>query len=245
MDPSSLPLSMLLSISRFLLFEGVVFEEEDEREWVECMCEWDGSVMEMEDCEGRMEELGIKNSSKTGLKLTEENVKIVYGKSENNNTRYNLLPSFSWDILCDGSGELTIENLKGGDRLLPNSSLWIVNSSECVLKGITEERTSSFFIPTITHVTSENGYFNSTLPFAGTHFFPCSLNYTVRNESSVEGKIPSQAHFNFTSFTNETRREGNIPKSMVDSTTWDIEVSIFINFPSHKTTPHHRVLTSL
>jgi hypothetical protein len=69
--------------------------------------------------------------------------------------------------------------------------------------------------------------------------FPCGLNYTVRNESNIEGKTPPQEHLNFTSIINETRGEGIIPTSMIDSTSWDIEVSIFINFPSFKRNPVH------
>jgi hypothetical protein len=54
------------------------------------------------------------------------------------------------------------------------------------VKGITENRSSSFFTPPLTNVSLGDDNSNYKLIFTGGLFVPCSLNYTVRNESNVD-----------------------------------------------------------
>jgi hypothetical protein len=121
--------------------------------------------------------------------------------------------------------------LNGGDGLFVNSSLYILESSGCILFGITRDRIFSFFVLAHSDVKKENDDSNYKLSFTTTLFVPCGLNFTLRNMSNIEGKTPSQPHYNFTSFTNETKKEGKIVKSMIDSPTWDSEVPMFVKLP--------------
>jgi hypothetical protein len=130
-----------------------------------------------------MEDVKILNSSTGGLNVKGGgNVKVVKGAVENTNPRYKLFPSFRGrNILCEGPGELTIEGLKGGDGIQNGTSLWMLNSSGCGLKGISEERNSSSFIPTLRNATLHEEDSNYKLIFTGTLLFPCGLNSTPRN----------------------------------------------------------------
>jgi hypothetical protein len=64
-------------------------------------------------------------------------------------------------------------------------NLRTLNSSGWILKGIPEERYSSFFIRTLTNVEKEDDNCNYKLIFTRSLFFSCLLNYTVHSKWSI------------------------------------------------------------
>jgi hypothetical protein len=139
-------------------------------------------------------------------------------------------------VLCEEEGEVKIESVKGGEGIQNGTSLWMKNSTGCVLKGIIEERASFFFIVSISSVDYEEGEEEQTkykLIFIGSLFFPCLLSFTINSESNILKGIISTKTFSFSSvITQENEGEGKIEKNRIDDTSYDIPVSLLINFPS-------------
>jgi hypothetical protein len=77
------------------------------------------------------------------VRINDGRMKFVKGEFEGHDPRNKLFSSFRRTILCGGPGELKRENEKRGDRELINPPCFILNSSECHLKGRTEEKNSS------------------------------------------------------------------------------------------------------
>jgi hypothetical protein len=100
-----------------------------------------------------MNEVFINESSKGGMSMEGGKVKIIMGEFEHNNPFIKKYPSFRRNMICEGRGQIEIESLKGGDGVFPNLSLWILpssSSSDCLfIDGITRERKSLFFIPSL------------------------------------------------------------------------------------------------
>ncbi|KAH7824497.1 putative Protein tyrosine and serine/threonine kinase [Monocercomonoides exilis] len=91
------------------------------------LCNWNGSVVDVTSSNVTMKETTICNSKKGGLSVTCGLVEILDGKFENNNQSIPNYRSARRNILCEGSSELNVVGLKGGDGVLPNTSLWMLN----------------------------------------------------------------------------------------------------------------------
>jgi hypothetical protein len=199
------------------------------------VCEWGESVVTVEESEGRIEDVKIMKSSKGGMKIKGGEITIIKGEFENNNPKFKEFPSFRRNLLCEGRGKIEIESLKGGDGHQNRTSLFILSSDDCILKGIPIQRLSPLFIPSISNVKyqeDKNDKINYILIFTGSLFFPCIFNFKLRGESNIEEKANTESTHPFTNIPNEERGEGRIERGIIESITWDIEMSVFINFPS-------------
>jgi hypothetical protein len=157
----------------------------------------------VEESEGVMELMAIKDSSKGGLKIKGGEITIMKREFDNNNPKFKDFQSFRRNVLCEGEGKVKVESVKKRDGIKNGTSLWMKNPTGYVLKGIVEERSSSFFIPSISSVDSEEDEEEKTkykLIFIGSLLFPCLLSFTVKSESNISEGINSTKDFIFLFF---------------------------------------------
>ncbi|KAH7817565.1 uncharacterized protein MONOS_18119 [Monocercomonoides exilis] len=142
------------------------------------ICYWNASLASIVNCSAEIKDSTFANSIKGGVAIFGGNVSIIEGKFEDNDPQIFRYPSIRRNIFCSGNGVLNIESLKGGDGLLPNSSLWILNDG-CELLGVPSERLSPFFIPTLEKVESERSAEEISFTMKGTLLLPCNLSFQL------------------------------------------------------------------
>ncbi|KAH7827323.1 uncharacterized protein MONOS_15705 [Monocercomonoides exilis] len=194
------------------------------------ICKWNGSLVHMENSNLQAKEIMIENSSKGGISIKGGKTFIEMGMLANNNPFIEKYPSLRRNIICSGGAALTISSLKGGDGVMPNSSLWILND-ECTLDGIAGERESSFFIPKLDSVlvVGSEAYEYYIIRFKGTLLLPCGLSfrltYTTGDEELIE-----KYDFNEDGFISEGEVEGVIHNSNLTTVFAETEVRVSILF---------------
>ncbi|KAH7816423.1 uncharacterized protein MONOS_16038p2 [Monocercomonoides exilis] len=166
------------------VFDGE--KEEKEAETVneeqgrgEKLCEWSGSLIDIENSNVEMKETTVMKSKEGGLWVSGGSLMIENSKFENNNPSVEGYPSARRNVICTGNSELNVASVKGGDGLKDNSSLWILDEG-CQLGGIASERTSSFFIPVLEEVkntTQASG--GMDLSIRGKLLLPCNLSLKI------------------------------------------------------------------
>ncbi|KAH7819086.1 uncharacterized protein MONOS_2050 [Monocercomonoides exilis] len=176
--------------------EACMFDGEKEEETMnegferkEELCKWSGSLIDFENSNVEMKETTIKKSKAGGLWVSGGSVKIENSKFENNNPSIEGYPSVRRNAICEGNGELDVVSVKGGDGMLPNTSLWILDEG-CQLGGIASERGSSFFIPVLEEVkntTQQNG--DTELIIHGKLLLPCNLSVKMSVKNGDEEEI--------------------------------------------------------
>ncbi|KAH7816418.1 uncharacterized protein MONOS_13690 [Monocercomonoides exilis] len=210
--------------------EGVLMKEsEDERiNTFEDICQWNGSLVHVENSNLHSKEIMIQYSSKGGISVKGGKASIEMGMLANSNPIIEKYPSFRRNIICSDSASLNISSLKGGDGLKDNSSLWILNDG-CTLGGIAAERSSPFFIPILEDVSvNENGS-NIFIKFKGSLFVPCDLSFRL---IFITGDVELVETYPFEedSFVSETEVIGRIPSENISTITDETEVSVMILF---------------
>ncbi|KAH7832723.1 uncharacterized protein MONOS_15260 [Monocercomonoides exilis] len=220
-------------------FEGILSKEsESERiNSFEEICEWNGSLVHSTNSSFAMKDVTIFYASSGGLSVSSGNVKIEAGNFSNNNPSVEKYPSLRRNIICSDSASLTISSLKGGDGVMPNSSLWILDDG-CDLRGIAGERSSPFFIPRLEDVSvNENGS-NVVVKFKGSLFVPCDLSFRLIFKTG-DVELVETYHFKEDSFVSETEVIGRVPSENISTIADETEVSVMILFgkPLAETSP--------
>ncbi|KAH7829443.1 uncharacterized protein MONOS_706 [Monocercomonoides exilis] len=211
-------------------------EEENDKEH-NPLCGWNGSVVDVKSSNVTMKDTTISNSKKGGLSLFGGSVEIEKGEFMNNNPSIQNYPSTRRNILCEGSSELSVVSLKGGDGVLPNTSLWILDGG-CSLEGIAGERASPFFIPKVESVSSEKSGKKVNLVFRGSLLLPCNLSFeTVAAEGDEE--VVEKHLFDERGFISEEEVHGFVPVETIEGVANAVEVRVCIlfgNLISHSST---------
>ncbi|KAH7832747.1 uncharacterized protein MONOS_12812 [Monocercomonoides exilis] len=204
-------------------------ESENERNSdFEEICKWNGSLVHSTNSSLEMKYVTIMNASSGGLSVSAGDVTIEKGEFMNNNPFIEKYPSLRRNIICSDSASLTISSLKGGDGLMPNSSLWILNDG-CDLRGIAGERSSPFFIPRLEDVSvNENGS-NVVVKFKGSLFVPCDLSFRLIFKTG-DVELVETYPFEEDSFVSETEVIGRIPSENISKVADETEVSVMILF---------------
>ncbi|KAH7822936.1 uncharacterized protein MONOS_12664 [Monocercomonoides exilis] len=192
------------------------------------VCRWNGSMVELKDSSATVKDTIISNASNGGLSVCGGTVVIEMGLFTNNNPRFSKYPSLRRNIICSDSGSLSITSLKGGDGWERNTSLWMLNDV-CGFGGIVSERGSSFFIPVLESVKSEENGTNTNLKFEGSLFLPCNLSFSVSFKEGDEELIET---FNFeeSDFESENAVVGVIDTELLRKAGDGTEVSVKILF---------------
>ncbi|KAH7819348.1 uncharacterized protein MONOS_12015 [Monocercomonoides exilis] len=202
--------------------------EKEEKEGRERICKWNVSMVGIERSRIVMEDTRIRECGKGGLSVLAGYLTVEKGEFENNNPFIEKYPSMRRNILCSDSGILIVSNLKGGDGLMPNSSLWILNDG-CTLRGIAGERPSPFFIPKLEDVSvNENGR-HIVVKFKGSLFVPCDLSFRLVHKTG-DVELVETYPFEEDSFVSETEVIGRVPSENISAIADETEVSVMILF---------------
>ncbi|KAH7821118.1 uncharacterized protein MONOS_13548 [Monocercomonoides exilis] len=210
------------------VFEGSIVSGTEGNEITDEVCKWNGSVVDLSMSEAVVRDTTICNSSKGGMSVSGGTIIIKDGRFENNNPSIENYPSVRRNIICSNSASLTISSLKGGDGVLPNTSLWILNEG-CNFEGIISERASPFFIPVLESVEAKEVGEEVEIVFKGKELLPCDLSFMVVKQIGEEKQI-EQHEFGESGYVSETEVEGRLPKEMITEAGEGVEVSVCILF---------------
>ncbi|KAH7816261.1 uncharacterized protein MONOS_3041 [Monocercomonoides exilis] len=191
-------------------------------------CKWDGSLVDVGESSVMMKDTTIANSPDGGITMSGGNVIIEKGEFIDNNPSIEGYPSLRRNIICSNSGTLNVMSLKGGDGVLPNTSLWMLNEG-CSFEGIASERDSSFFIPALESVEVKEETDRMKLIFKGMLLVPCNLSFSVVKRKGDEKEI-EKYNFDEDGYLTEREVEGSVGKDLISSCGNDVEVSIHILF---------------
>ncbi|KAH7827039.1 uncharacterized protein MONOS_9879 [Monocercomonoides exilis] len=211
------------------IFDGSSKERNEKNSNVEEeMCRWSGSLVDIVKSSILMKDTTISNSPDGGITMSGGEMTVNDGRFENNNPFVQKYPSLRRNIICSDSASLTISSLKGGDGLMSNSSLWILNDG-CTLGGIAGERLSPFFIPKLEEASLiENGN-NVSIKFKGTLLLPCDLSFRLIFKTG-DVELVETYQFDENSFVSEDEVIGTIPSENISTIANETEVSVMILF---------------
>ncbi|KAH7819571.1 uncharacterized protein MONOS_14087 [Monocercomonoides exilis] len=194
----------------------------------EDICRWDGSVVDVVKSSVMMKDTIILYSPEGGIAMSGGELTVYDGRFENNNPSIEGYPSLRRNIICSDSGTLNVVSLKGGDGVLPNTSLWMLNEG-CNFEGIVSERLSSFFIPVLESVEAKEEANRMKLTFKGMLLVPCNMSFSVVKRKGDEKEIEKH-DFDSNGFLSEREVEGSVTKDLIRSCEDEIEVSVHILF---------------
>ncbi|KAH7815409.1 uncharacterized protein MONOS_4738 [Monocercomonoides exilis] len=194
----------------------------------ESMCKWNGSLVECKEsvveCRGTV----IADAPEGGMGVVGGSVTIEKGEFSSNDPKVEGYPSVRRNIRCAGSGLVRILSVRGGDGLMPNTSLWIVNEG-CTLEGIVLERASEFFIPRLESAVMEVQGEEIEIRFAGALLLPCDLAFRVVSEMNNVSSIETYS-FAEEDFVSEEEVHGKISSSLISSAPAEAEVVVCVLF---------------
>ncbi|KAH7821935.1 uncharacterized protein MONOS_1203 [Monocercomonoides exilis] len=192
------------------------------------VCRWNGSLVDMVKSSVMMKETTISNSSTGGLSVSDGSLSIEAGKFLDSNPKIEGYGSARRNIICSDSGMLNVVSLKGGDGILPNTSLWILNDG-CELDGIAAERISPFFIPILDLAKMEKEEDTTKITFEGSLLLPCNLSFQLVASINEEKSITTY-DFKDEDFASESRVSSLIDSETIDSAPEEAEVFVRILF---------------
>ncbi|KAH7826988.1 uncharacterized protein MONOS_3538 [Monocercomonoides exilis] len=211
------------------IFDGMTKERNEKNLNIEEeICRWEGSLVDIVKSSVFMKDIIFSNSAEGGITMSGGNFIIEAGNFSSNNPFVQKYPSLRRNIICSDSASLTISSLKGGDGVMPNSSLWILNDG-CTLGGIAGERPSPFFIPKLEEASLiENGN-NVSIKLKGALLLPCDLSFRlVYKTGDVE--LVETYQFEDDDFVSETEVLGTISSENISKIGEETEVSVMILF---------------
>ncbi|KAH7831872.1 uncharacterized protein MONOS_1259 [Monocercomonoides exilis] len=198
------------------------------------ICEWNGSLVDVVQSKSLISDTTFTNSAEGGLSARGGALRIEKGDFVNNNPGIELYPSARRNIWCSDSTKLDMASVKGGDGVLPDSSLWILNDG-CELSGIASERPSALFIPVLHEVKSSPTSSNATnLTLFGELLFPCNLTLKLCFTSGDEEFIELH-EINKDGYLSENEIHTIATSSQLENMREETEVSLCILFGNSNT----------
>ncbi|KAH7823902.1 putative Protein tyrosine and serine/threonine kinase [Monocercomonoides exilis] len=192
------------------------------------LCNWNGSLIDMQKSRVVMKETTIANSSEGGASIEGGSVVIEKGEFANNNPMITGYESARRNVVCQGMGKMDFMSVKGGEGQEKNGSLWILNKG-CTLSGIAEERRSPLFIPSLESVITEDEGTELKVLFKGQLLLPCNLSF--RASTTIASKVlVEQYEFSVEGLVSEGEAWGKIPSKSVREAEEESEVNVSILF---------------
>ncbi|KAH7827968.1 uncharacterized protein MONOS_2747 [Monocercomonoides exilis] len=192
------------------------------------LCGWNGSVVDAEQSEVAMADTTVANSAEGGLSVSGGCVSAEAANFTGNAPSIPNYQSARRNVLCKANGKLVLVSVKGGDGMLPDSSLWI-SSEGCELGGLASDRASPLFIPQLTNVTMAQTGTTTQLVFCGALLLPCNLLFKVVTALGDEEAV-EKYEFPESGFVSETEAHGAIPSSILEGSPDEAEVTVSILF---------------
>ncbi|KAH7816972.1 uncharacterized protein MONOS_12284 [Monocercomonoides exilis] len=193
------------------------------------ICEWNGSLVDVVQCESVISDTTFTNSANGGLSARGGTMRIEKGEFVNNNPAIELYPSARRNIWCSDSTKLDMKSVKAGDGVLSDSSLWILNDG-CELSGIASERASALFIPVLHEVKSLPISSSATnLTLFGELLLPCNLTLKLCFTSGDEEFIELH-EINKDEFSSENEIQTVATSSQLENVREETEVSLCVLF---------------
>eukprot|EP00770_Monocercomonoides_exilis_P012712 MONOS_12655.1-p1 / transcript=MONOS_12655.1 / gene=MONOS_12655 / organism=Monocercomonoides_exilis_PA203 / gene_product=unspecified product / transcript_product=unspecified product / location=Mono_scaffold00715:20-10632(-) / protein_length=3474 / sequence_SO=supercontig / SO=protein_coding / is_pseudo=false len=106
------------------VFEGQTMTNCNELASSREICHWNGSLVDMCNSSGTFEDTTISKGNFGGMTIFGGDVTISESEFVLNNPSIEGYPSARRNVICEGNGELDVVSVKGGDGMLPNTSLW-------------------------------------------------------------------------------------------------------------------------
>ncbi|KAH7825834.1 uncharacterized protein MONOS_11053p2 [Monocercomonoides exilis] len=205
----------------------------------EGICEWNGSVVDFSDCVAEIRDATVCDSSKGGLTASGGAVTIEACDFNNNNPSILHYPSVRRNIVCSDFGVVDVMSVKGGDGLLPNTSLWILDN-ECTMKGIAGERPSPLFIPTIESAKIDKKGDEVRLYVKGTLLLPCNVGLKLSLRNGDEERAEK---YDFDEYVNESVIAADISSSTIgEEENAEASVALLFGNEKHKCETQHFIL---
>ncbi|KAH7825731.1 uncharacterized protein MONOS_13060 [Monocercomonoides exilis] len=192
------------------------------------ICRWNESLVELSGSIAIIRDTTMGNASQGALGVRGGVVNIEEGKFFDNNPRIEGYPSVRRNVVCEGNGSLSLTSLKGGDGWKDNSSLWILGSG-CQLSGLSDNRPSELFIPSLESVKTEQKGEFTTLHFKGLLLLPCNLSFSVIVAVGEEETVDPYS-FERDGFISEEAVVADISSAMIEQSSDESEVSVAIQF---------------
>ncbi|KAH7817398.1 uncharacterized protein MONOS_14355 [Monocercomonoides exilis] len=190
------------------------------------ICNWNGSLVHFDNCLAIVNDTTVEQSPFGGISCSGGSVSVADGRFCNNNPSIPQYPSARRNIICSNAGALTILSLKGGDGLLPNTSMWILNNG-CNVSGIAEERSSPFFIPRLHSVKTNELKSDLTLSFTGSLLLPCNLSFQITSKAGNVEYVQKH-HFSDKGFLSESEVQGFVSLSVFNEAPSDTDLFVSI-----------------
>ncbi|KAH7830825.1 uncharacterized protein MONOS_4121 [Monocercomonoides exilis] len=192
------------------------------------ICRWDGSLVDIVKSSVLMKDTTLSNSPDGGITMSGGNVKIEMGLFESNNPSIEGFPSLRRNIMCGDAGTLNVLSLKGGDGVLPNTSMWILNEG-CSVGGMAEERESVFFIPLLESVEKEDEGTATKLKIKGQLLLPCNLMLRLVFRRGSEEQIEKYG-FDTDGFISENEVHSWVSTEKLGNIEDETEVSVLLQY---------------
>ncbi|KAH7817550.1 uncharacterized protein MONOS_14489 [Monocercomonoides exilis] len=214
------------------IFEGEkkMAEEEEIEEATKRdeLCKWNGSLVDTINSTICVKYSEVANSGKGGMSIWGGVVSIEKSEFWNNNPEVPGYVSARRNVLCAGAGELNVMSLKGGDGVLPNASLWILNDG-CVVEGVVTDRESLLFIPVLEDMKVECTKKKCEVVFFGHELMPCNLSFQVVYAAGDSKQIDKHV-FLEGGYISECEVRGTVENTKMTTASEETEVSVCILF---------------
>ncbi|KAK2951761.1 hypothetical protein BLNAU_13254 [Blattamonas nauphoetae] len=159
-------------------------------------CSWTSGVIVLEETDSTIEYSTFSNLPLGAISQKGGTLSIVSSSFFDNAPVDSLFPSARRNIHCEGTGQLIVGSLSGGDGLLAGSSGWI-DVGDCSLSGMESLLPSPLFAPVLSSdsTCSLNKKDKSfSISIVGTTLIPCGLSLEVY-EITKKGKEGRKSPF--------------------------------------------------
>ncbi|KAK2958288.1 hypothetical protein BLNAU_6775 [Blattamonas nauphoetae] len=162
-------------------FERISWTGASNEDGVGSLCHWSDGVFVLVNSSTTVQSCVFQDLSEGGLSVFGGRLDIHLSGFEETHDESPDFPSAHRNIHCEGSGQVTLHSLSGGDGTGNHSSLWI-DSSDCLIMNGKTEVSSPLFVPTLNvseSVVSRTKTKMMSMTIRGLILMPCGLSLEV------------------------------------------------------------------
>ncbi|KAK2958294.1 hypothetical protein BLNAU_6781 [Blattamonas nauphoetae] len=162
-------------------FERISWTGASNEDGMGSLCHWSDGVFVLVNSSTTVQSCVFQDLSEGGLSVFGGRLDIHLSGFEETHDESPDFPSAHRNIHCEGSGQVTLHSLSGGDGTGNHSSLWI-DSSDCLIMNGKTEVSSPLFVPTLNvseSVVSRTKTKMMSMTIRGLILMPCGLSLEV------------------------------------------------------------------